>query len=121
MAEFVAILVNIILQTIILAPLLWFVGRKIADPDDVRFTNAMWIIVLGNVISYLIVMFAGGFVGTGILAAFVNLVIWLMLIKHFFDTNWLKAIIISVATVMAFVIVALVLSLIGVGVLVFLS
>jgi len=115
MADLTSLAVNIIVETIILAPVLWFVGRKIADPKDVKFTDAAWIVVLGNIIAALIGYFLPGFLGAGVLAAIVNLVIWLALVRHFFDTGWLKAVAISFITVVIFVVIGAVLALLGLG------
>ena len=120
MADLVALVVNIIVQTIILAPVLWFVGRKIADPKDVKITDAVWIVILGNVISLVVATLAGAWVGSGLLSALVGLIIWLLLVKHFFDTGWTKAIAISVVTVIFFIVIGIVLGLLGLGVMFFL-
>ena len=40
-------------------------------------------------------------------------IIWLWLIKHFFDCGWLKALLIAIVAVIIFIIIAVVLLLIG--------
>lgn len=113
MADLTTVVINIIIQTIILAPLLWFVGGKIAKKEDVKFLDAIWIVVLGAVVSAVLGMFTLGIVGP-----VVGFVLWLLLIKHFFDTGWLKALIISVLTTILLVIITIVLGIIGLGALV---
>jgi hypothetical protein len=117
MADYIALLVNIIVQTIVLAPVLWFAGKKIANPKDVKFTDAVWIIVLGNVVSLLVATFAGSLIGGGLLSAIIGLIIWLLLVKHFFDTGWVKALAISIVAVIIFVIIGIALALVGLGLL----
>ena len=112
MADIIQLLISLVIQTIVLSPVLWFVGRKIADPKDVKFTDAIWIVVLGNIIALVI-----GYLGVGgIVAAIVNLIVWLLLVQHFFDTGWLRAVAISVITVIIFVIVAVILAFVGIGI-----
>jgi hypothetical protein len=41
------------------------------------------------------------------------LIIWLALVKHFFDCGWLKALAISILAVILFAIIAIILGLLG--------
>ncbi len=110
MADIISFAISLVIQIIILAPALWFVGGKIAKKEDVKFTDAVWIVVLGAVVSGILGMSALGLVG-----ALVGFILWLFLIKHFFDTGWLKSFIISVLTTVLLIIIAVVLALIGLG------
>jgi hypothetical protein len=110
MADIVSFAISLIIQTIILAPALWFVGGSIAKKEDVKFTDAVWIVVLGAVVSGIM-----GFFNLGLVGVLAGFVIWLFLIKHFFDTGWLKSFIISVLTTILLIIIAAVLALIGLG------
>jgi len=110
MVDITSAAIGIIIQVIILAPALWFVGGKIAKKEDVKFTDAVWIVVLGAVVSGVLGMFA-----LGILGAVAGFVLWLVLIRHFFDTDWLKALIISVLTTILLVIIGVILALVGLG------
>jgi hypothetical protein len=47
------------------------------------------------------------------------LVIWLALVKHFFDTGWLRALAIAIVAIIIYVIIAAILALLLVGVLLF--
>ena len=58
----------------------------------------------------------GGYIG-GLVAAVEMFVIWLALTKHFFDCGWLMAFATAVVAVILFVVVAVVLALIGIGIL----
>ena len=46
-------------------------------------------------------------------------IVWLALIKHFFDCGWLKAFAIAVIAVIIFVIIVAILAVIGIGLLAF--
>ncbi|MBE3116501.1 hypothetical protein IMZ68_04785 [Candidatus Bathyarchaeota archaeon] len=109
--DLVGLLIQIVVGIIIVAPILWLVGRALAGKDKAKFTDAIWIVVLGTVIGAVV----GALVG-GLIASIIMFVVWLALIKHFFDCGWLKAFVIAVIAVIVFIIVALILAFIGIGV-----
>ena len=110
--DLVALLIQIVVGTIIIAPILWLAGRALVGKEKAKFTDAIWIVLLGTVIGAV----AGAFIG-GLLAAVIMFVIWLALIKHFFDCGWLMAFAIAVIAVIIFIVIAAVLALIGIGIL----
>jgi len=110
--DLMSILIQIIVGVIVLAPLLWIAGRLLAGKDKAKFTDAIWIVVLGVVIGAVV----GAFVG-GLIAAVIMFIVWLALIKHFFDCGWLKAFLIAVVAVIIFVVILAILAVIGIGIL----
>jgi hypothetical protein len=100
--DIVVLLIQIIVSTIIIAPILWLVGRSLAGKDKAKFTDAIWIVVLGTVIGAGVGAVAGslGWIGTIIM-----IVVWLGLIKHFFDCGWMKALVIAIIAVIIYVII----------------
>ena len=75
--------------------------------------------IIGTVIFYAAGYFLQDVFGSVILSYLILLVIWLALVKHFFDCGWLKALAISIiaviiAAVILFLII-LVLALIGIS------
>ena len=110
--DLVALLIQIVVGTIIVAPVLWLAGRALAGKGKAKFTDAIWIVVLGTVVGAIVNAFVGG-----LLAAVVMFVVWLALIKHFFDCGWLKAFAIAVVAVIIFVVIAAILAFIGIGIL----
>lgn len=100
--DIVGLLIQIIVSTIIIAPVLWLVGRSLAGKDKAKFTDAIWIVVLGTVIGAGVGAVAGslGWIGTIIM-----IVVWLGLIKHFFDCGWMKALVIAIIAVIIYVII----------------
>lgn len=105
--DLIALLIQIILGIIVLAPVLWISGRLLAGKDKAKFTDAIWIVVLGVVIGAII----GAFVD-GLLSWIIMFIIWLALVKHFFDCGWLKAFVISIIAVLLFIVIAVVIALI---------
>lgn len=112
--DIVALLIQIVVSTIIVAPVLWLAGRALVGGDKAKFFDAIWIVVLGTIIGAIFNAVIGG-----IVAAIIMFIVWLALIKHFFDCGWLKAFAIAVIAVIIFVIVVAILAVIGIGLLAF--
>jgi len=101
------LILNLIINIIVLAPVLWISGRLIAGRDKAKFTDALWIVVLGTVI--------GGvfqYLFSGIIAGLIVLFIWIALVKHFFDTGWLRALAIAIVAVIIWIIIAVIIAVI---------
>jgi hypothetical protein len=107
----VHLIIQIIVNIIVLAPVLWISGRLFVGKDKAKFTDALWIVILGTVI--------GGFFQyffSGIIASIIVLFIWLALVKHFFDAGWIKAFIIAVVAIILWIVIAIILGvLLGIG------
>jgi len=96
------------LNTILISPVLWLSGRALVGKEKAKFTDAIWIVVLGTIIGMVFGYFFIGFV-----ASIVQLIIWLALVKHFFDCGWLMALAISIIAVIIFIVIAVLLGLLG--------
>lgn len=108
------LLITIIINTIILSPVLWLAGKALVGGAKAKFTDAILIILIGTVIG---TIFGAYF--TGWLAFIIQLILWLLLVKHFFNCGWLKALAISILAVIIFVIIAIILGLIGLAIIAF--
>ena len=106
------IIVQIIVGIIIVAPVLWLSGRVLVGKQKAKFTHAIWIVILGIVVGVIV----GALVNSSLLSALIMFVVWLWLIKHFFECGWLKAFAIAIVAVIIFIIIAVVLVAIGVGI-----
>ena len=102
---------TIIVNVIFISPILWISGRILVGAQKAKFTDALWIVILGTVVSSIF-----GYVFQGILASLILFVILLGLVKHFFDCGWLKALAISIIAAIIYIIIAVVLVLIGIGI-----
>jgi hypothetical protein len=112
MVSITAIIVEIVVGVIILAPVLWLVGRAIAG-KTASLMHAVWIVVLGVIINTILGAFVHGLVGL-----LVTLVVWVALIKHFFKTGWGKAAIVGIVAIIVLAIIAVVLAALGFGALI---
>lgn len=106
-----ALIISLIIRIIVLAPVLWISGRLLAGADKAKFTDAIWIVVLGTLIGAFFEFFF-----SGIIATVIVLIIWLALVKHFFDTGWLKAFAIAIIAILIFAAIAILLTLIGLAI-----
>src|SRR5512136_3062608 len=108
MVDLVSLVVQIVVGIIILSPVLWLVGRGLVGKEKAKFTDAILIIVIGLVVNAIV-----GWILTGwasIIGWIVMLIVWLYLIKHFFDCGWLKALLIAIVTIVVFIIIGVVLA-----------
>ncbi len=105
------VVLHIIVPTILLSPILWLAGRALVGKQRARLSDAIWIILLGTAIGS---VFSAFF--TGIIASIAQLIIWLALVKHFFDCGWLIALATSILAVALFIVIATMLSFIGFGI-----
>jgi hypothetical protein len=104
-----AAVIHIIINTLIIGPVLWLAGRALVGGRKAKFTDGLWIAALGTVIGEVI----GHFFQQGVLISIILVIIWLGLIKHFFDCGWLKALVIAIVAIIVFIIIAVVLALLG--------
>jgi len=105
--DLTALVIQIIVEVIIVAPVLWIAGRLLVGKEKAKFTDAIWIVILGVILGAVIGTFLHGLIGT-----LVSFIVWLALIKHFFDCGWLKAFLIAVLAVIIFIIIAVIISVI---------
>jgi hypothetical protein len=96
----------------LLTGVLWISGRFLAGKDKAKFTDALWIAVLGTVIADILGLFI-----VGVIATLIVLFVWIALIKHFFDCGWLTAIAIGIIAILMLVVIALILGLLGIAIL----
>ena len=106
MVSLTSLLGEIIADVILIAPFLWLVGRAMVGKEKAKFTDALWIVVLGVIINAVLSMFVSGLLGL-----LVTLVVWVWLIKHFFDTGWGKAALVGIIALIALAIVTAALAL----------
>jgi hypothetical protein len=109
--DLIALLIQIVVGIVILAPVLWLAGRALVGKEKAKFLDAVWIVALGTIIGAVV----GALIG-GLIAVLIMFIIWLALIKHFFDCGWLMALAIAIIAVIIFIIIAAILAVIGIGI-----
>ncbi len=106
LSDLFGLLIQIIVSVIVIAPILWLVGRTLSGKDKAKFTDAIWIVVLGTVIGALLGWFLGSL---GWIGPIIMIIVWLALIKHFFDCGWLKALAIAIIAVIIYIVIFVIL------------
>jgi hypothetical protein len=108
--DYMSLVIQIVVAAIILAPVLWMVGKWFVGKNKAKFTDALWIGVLGVLIGAVIGFLLPGW--GSILGTLIMIVVWILLISHFFDCGWIKALVIAVIAGIIYLIITLILSLI---------
>lgn len=90
----VGLLAGIVVGSIVTAPFLWLAGKWIVGGEKAKFTDAVWIGILGAVVNVVIGSVVGGSLGS-----LAQLVAYLYLVKTYYETGWGNAVIISVLAV----------------------
>ena len=106
-----SIVISIIVNLIVIAPSLWLAGRALVGGKKARFLDSIWIVVAGTIIGHIVGYFISGWIGV-----LVQLIVWLGLVKHFFDASWWKAIVISIVAIIIFIVIMVVLGILGLAV-----
>jgi hypothetical protein len=91
------------------APFLWIAGRLLAG-KNAKFTDSLWIVLIGTVVFYFFNYFlTDALSGFAVIIAYIAMfVIWLALVRHFFDCGWLKALAISIIAIIIAIIMLLI-------------
>ena len=121
-----SLFVHVFVNIIILSPVFWLAGRALAGREKAKFSDAVAIIVVGTLIGTFFDLFLVDLLALltpflffetlflWLSSSFIRLVVWLALVKHFFDCGWLKALVISVLAVIFFVVIVIMLGLLGI-------
>jgi hypothetical protein len=102
-----SLVLQFVVAAVILAPVLWIVGKWFVGKDKAKFTDALWIGVLGVIIGAVIGFLLSGWGAT--LGTMIMIIVWLILIKHFFDCGWPKALVISIIAWIIYWVITLIL------------
>ena len=107
----VALSFRIILGLFITAPALWYVGKWRVGPEKAQFTDALWISFASTILNAII----GNFFVAGF-GFVIQLIVGLYLIKTYYETDWINALIINTVAVFLVYIAFFILALLGIWV-----
>ena len=105
------LVLQVIVSTIIIGPILWLAGRLLVGKEKAKFTDGLVTVALGTIIGAVI----GYFGLPGWVVAIVMVIVWLALIKHFFDCGWLKALLIAIVALVIFFVIVFILAALGIA------
>ena len=103
------IIVELISGTLITAPSLWYSGKTIVGEEKAKFSDAFFIVIIGIVVK---IILQTVFI-EGVIINLIQLIIWLYLVKRYFETDWGKSLIISIISVLVSFVITFVLAIIG--------
>jgi hypothetical protein len=84
------------IASIILTSALWIIGKMFAGKDNVKFSDSIWIGIIGVIISTITSLWLSGWVA--VLGTMIIILLLLILIKHLFKCNWREGFMISVSS-----------------------
>ena len=87
---------------------MWLSGRVVVGGKKAKLVDAIFIAAIGTVV--------GGIFGTffsGVIAAVTQLIIWLALIRHYYECGWGTAFGIAILAIMIFVGISIILGVVG--------
>jgi hypothetical protein len=82
---------------LILTVVFYISGVIIVGEEKARFSDAFIISLLGTFLGSVVFLLLPGFLGL-----LVALVVWLLLIRHFYETGWLRALAVAILAVIVF-------------------
>ncbi len=104
-----ALLIHIVVNTVIIGPVLWLAGRTLVSKEKAKFTDGLWIAALGTIIGAVL----GWLLVPGIIVTIIMIIVWLGLIKKFFECGWGKALLVAMVAIVIFIVIGAILALIG--------
>jgi hypothetical protein len=105
----VGLIIQLIIAGIIGGIFVWLAGKALGAPSA-TYWHGILIVVCAIILSDIIGYFLGGL---GWIKTIIEIIVILLLIKHFFGVGWVKAIVIAILAVIIAIIVTFVLAMLG--------
>jgi hypothetical protein len=100
------VLAAFLVPLLILTVVLYLAGLLVVGGRRARFSDAFLIAFLGTIISAITSLFIPYF----LLLLVIQIIVWLALIKHFYETGWLGALAVAILSVIVFIVVLFILA-----------
>jgi len=97
-------LFTFIVGLIVLTIIFYIAGRVVVGGKKALFSDAFVISLLGTIVMNVCLYFFGLLVG-----AVLSLIVWLLLIRHYYETGWLGAIAVGLMAVIVSIVIAILL------------
>jgi hypothetical protein len=97
-------LFTFIVGLIVLTIIFYIAGRAVVGGKKALFNDAFVISLLGTIVMNVCLYFFGLLVG-----AVLSLIVWLLLIRHYYETGWLGAIAVGLMAVIVSIVIAILL------------
>jgi len=102
---FLFLIAIFLLPLLVLTVILYLAGLVVVGGRRARFSDAFLIALLGTIINSICALFIPYF----IILILVQIIVWLGLIKYFYETGWLGALAVAILSVIAFIIILVIL------------
>ncbi len=99
-------LITFVLSLVILTVVFYVAGAIVVGRQRALVSDAFVISLLGTIVSSICLLFFSPLIGW-----ILSLVIWLLLIRHYYETGWLGALAVAILAVIVFIVVSFILSL----------
>ena len=106
-AELLFAIVLFVMNLIIMTIIFYVAGVIVVGKRRALFSDAFVISLLGTVVGNICLLFFPPIIGL-----FLSLIVWLLLIRHYYETGWLGALAVAILAVIIFVVVLIVLGLV---------
>lgn len=93
-------LLNFVLGLIILTIIFYIAGRAVVGKKRALFSDAFVISLLGTIVANMVSLFMPS---APLIGLILSLVIWLLLIRHYYETGWMGALAVAVLAVIIYV------------------
>ncbi|MEM3673286.1 MAG: hypothetical protein QW468_03555 [Candidatus Bathyarchaeia archaeon] len=103
------------IELFVMAGVFYIAGLIVVGGKRARFSDAFIISLIGTVLSTLFYLF----IPYRLIALFLSLCTWLLLIKRLYETGWLGAIAVGILAVIVYFVVLVILAFIILGILIF--
>ena len=97
-------LFTFIVGLIVLTIIFYVAGRVVVGGKKALFSDAFVISLLGTIVMNVCLYFFHPLVG-----AIISLIVWLLLIKHYYETGWLGAIAVAIMAVIVSMVITILL------------
>ena len=109
MVDIIGTIIHLVIAGIIGGIFVWLAAKALGAPKA-TYWHGILTVISAIIITDIIDYFLGGL---GWLTIIIEIVVVLLLIKHFFGVGWVKAVVIAILAVIIAIIIAAVLAMIG--------
>ena len=109
LAELLGLIIQLIIAGIIGGIFVWLAGKALGAPKA-TYWHGILIVISAIILTDIIGSFLAGL---GWLTSIIEIVVILLLIKHFFGVGWLRAIVIAVLAVIIGIVITAILAMFG--------
>lgn len=105
-AGFLFAIISFIINLIVMTIVFYIAGVIVVGKRRALFSDAFVISLLGTIVGNICILFFPTLVGL-----ILSLIVWLLLIRHYYETGWLGALAVAVLAVIIYIVILFILAL----------